>query len=139
MNIIIINSHLLVFVHADALKESLATYIAEVSLLRLVHAPHVHREEAARAKHLAALFAHAGRALAMDGLHVELEVGVGRAHDVTQSARMALVAVLAAVVLVVQARLVAAVRQRERRGGNVWDIIGDMLKWYGHGREGETT
>ena len=109
MNSNIINSHLLVFVHADALKESLATHVAEVSLLRLVHAPHVHRKEPARAKYLAALFAHAGRALAMHGLHVELEVGVGRAHDVTQSARVALVAVLATVVLVVQARLVAAV------------------------------
>ena len=56
---------LLVFVHSDALEESLAAHVAEVSLLGFVHASHVHLKEPARAEDLAALFAHAGRALAV--------------------------------------------------------------------------
>ena len=100
------------FIHSDAFKEPFATDFAEVSLLGAVDPPHMHLEESSRTKHFPALLTHTGRPLAVHGLHVELEVGVRRTHGVTQGTRVLFLTVLAAVVLVVQARLVAAGRDR---------------------------
>ena len=96
------------FIHSDALKEPLATDFAEVSLLGTVDPPDMYLEETSRTKHFPALLTHAGRTLAVHGLHVELEVGVRRTHRVTQGAWVLLLTVLATVMLVVEAWLVAA-------------------------------